>query len=88
MKLGLPKHSYDMVAAAHVNLARRILTSTVSKKERKDVNHQQISFLKSFVRIMGYAAIVVNLPLAVTVLILSEVLGILEEIGPWQTPNA
>ena len=42
--------------------------------------HQQISFVKSGVRIIGYAAILFSLGWAVTFLILSEVIGIIEEL--------
>ena len=42
--------------------------------------HQQISFFKSGVRIVGYAAIPFSLGWAVTFLILSEVIGIIEEL--------
>jgi len=41
--------------------------------------HTKISYLKSLVRIVGYAALVVNLPAAVVILIASEMIGILEE---------
>jgi hypothetical protein len=42
--------------------------------------HQQISFIKSGVRILGYAAIPFSLGWAVVFLILSEVIGIIEEL--------
>ena len=42
--------------------------------------HQIISFIKSGVRILGYSLLIVNLPIAVTVLIFSEVIGIIEEL--------
>jgi hypothetical protein len=42
--------------------------------------HQQISFIKSGVRILGYAAIPFSLGWAVIFLILSEVIGIIEEL--------
>ena len=42
--------------------------------------HQLISFIKSGVRILGYAAIPFSLGWAVTFLILSEVIGIIEEL--------
>jgi len=42
--------------------------------------HQQISFVKSGVRIIGYTAILFSLGWAVTFLILSEVIGIIEEL--------
>ena len=42
--------------------------------------HQVISFIKSGVRILGYGLLIVNLPIAVGVLIFSEVIGIIEEL--------
>ena len=42
--------------------------------------HQKISFFKSGVRILGYAAIPFSLGWAVIFLILSEVIGIIEEL--------
>ena len=42
--------------------------------------HQQISFVKSGIRIIGYACIPFNLFWATTFLILSEVVGIIEEM--------
>ena len=42
--------------------------------------HQQISFIKSGIRILGYALIPFSLVWATIILILSEVVGILEEL--------
>ena len=42
--------------------------------------HQVISFIKSGIRISGYGFLVINLPIAVILLILSEVVGIIEEL--------
>ncbi len=42
--------------------------------------HQLISFIKSAVRIIGYFIIPFNLTLAAGVLILSETIGIIEEL--------
>ncbi len=42
--------------------------------------HQRISFIKSGVRIVGYALIPFNLVWATVLLILSEVIGIIEEL--------
>lgn len=42
--------------------------------------HQIVSFIKSGVRIIGYCFIPFNLIVATTLLILSEVIGILEEM--------
>ena len=42
--------------------------------------HQIISFIKSAIRIVGYILIPINLLSAALVLVLSEVLGIVEEL--------
>ena len=42
--------------------------------------HRRISFLKSGIRIAGYFAIPFNIPAAVSLLVVSEVVGILEEL--------
>ena len=42
--------------------------------------HQIISFIKSGIRILGYRFLIINLPIAVILLILSEVVGIIEEL--------
>jgi hypothetical protein len=42
--------------------------------------HQIISFIKSGIRILGYMFLLFNLPIAVILLILSEGIGILEEL--------
>ena len=54
---------------------------------RKDINkmpnqkwHQIISFIKSGIRILGYGALWFSLDIAVILLILSEVVGIGEEL--------
>jgi len=44
------------------------------------LRHQRVSFIKSGIRIFGYGMLLVNLPLGVGILILSEVVGILEEL--------
>ena len=43
-------------------------------------NHQKISFIKSGVRILGYCFIPFNVIVAMGLLILSEALGIVEEL--------
>ena len=42
--------------------------------------HQIISFIKSGVRILGYGLLLYSVPIAVGVLILSEAIGIIEEL--------
>ena len=43
-------------------------------------NHQIISFIKSGVRILGYCTIPYSLSIAAGILILSEAIGIIEEL--------
>ena len=42
--------------------------------------HRIISFIKSGIRIVGYFAIPFNIPAAVSLLVASEVVGIVEEL--------
>ena len=42
--------------------------------------HQQVSFIKSCIRILGYAALWWSIDIAATLLILSEVVGVYEEL--------
>ena len=42
--------------------------------------HQNISFLKSAVRLSGYGALMYDIGLGVIILIISEVIGIIEEL--------
>lgn len=42
--------------------------------------HQKISFVKSALRLAGYGLLLYSLPIAVGVLILSELIGIIEEL--------
>ena len=52
-----------------------------NKKKLPDVKwHQIISFIKSGIRLLGYGLLLYNLPIAVWVLILSEIIGIIEEL--------
>ena len=51
------------------------------KQELPDAKkHQQISFVKSAIRIVGYILIPFNIGLAVTFLVVSEAVGIIEEL--------
>ena len=51
------------------------------KQELPDAKkHQQISFVKSGIRILGYIFIPFNIDVAVTLLVVSEAVGILEEM--------
>ena len=42
--------------------------------------HRRISFIKSGIRIVGYLAIPINIPSAVALLVVSEAVGIIEEL--------
>ena len=42
--------------------------------------HQQLSFIKSAIRLVGYAFLSFDIYVAMGVLILSEVIGIIEEL--------
>ena len=42
--------------------------------------HQIVSFLKSAVRITGYVALPFGIGLGVTILVISELIGIVEEL--------
>lgn len=42
--------------------------------------HQIVSFIKSGIRLLGYGLLLYSVPIAVGVLILSEVIGIIEEL--------
>jgi hypothetical protein len=42
--------------------------------------HRYISFIKSIIRISGYYVLLFNLEASITLLILSEIIGIIEEI--------
>ena len=42
--------------------------------------HQVISFIKSGIRILGYGLLLYSVPIAVGVLIFSEIIGIIEEL--------
>lgn len=49
-------------------------------KQPDPKTHRTISFIKSGLRIAGYLLIMINLPAAVAVLTLSEIVGIVEEL--------
>ena len=45
------------------------------------MSHQAISFVKSIIRITGYFLLPIATPIAILTLIISEVIGIIEEVG-------
>ena len=58
-----------------------IMSDHRQKQQLPDArNHQLISFVKSGIRILGYIFIPFNLGVAVTLLIGSEAVGIIEEL--------
>ena len=57
------------------------LQSDHRKQEHPDAKkHQIVSFVKSGIRILGYIFIPFNIDVAVTLLIVSEGVGIIEEL--------
>ena len=57
------------------------IQSDYKKQDHPDAKkHQIVSFIKSGIRILGYGFLLVNLPIAVFLLIFSEVIGIYEEL--------
>ena len=42
--------------------------------------HQKISFIKSVIRMLGYTVLLINIPAAALILLISEVIGIYEEL--------
>ncbi len=52
----------------------------INMKHPDAKKHQIVSFIKSGIRILGYGFLLVNLPIAVFLLIFSEVIGIYEEL--------
>ena len=53
----------------------------IKKQELPDAKkHQIISFIKSGIRILGYGFLWFNLDVAIILLILSEIIGIIEEL--------
>ena len=72
--------------------SRRVTAETVNELEQYSENslnfhdypdakkHQIISFIKSAIRIIGYCFIPYNLVVSAILLILSEIVGIIEEL--------
>ena len=55
-------------------------SDTVFNKYPDPDKHQLISFIKSGIRILGYASLWWSIDIAATLLILSEVVGVYEEL--------
>lgn len=57
------------------------IKKSINKEDYPDAGkHQVLSFVKSGIRIFGYALILLDLTAAVFVLIASEIVGIIEEL--------
>lgn len=54
--------------------------NTQDLKHPDPEKHQLVSFLKSAIRLLGYLALPFNLTAAVIILVVSEVVGIIEEL--------
>jgi len=62
-------------------MAKNKIPKPQQKQELPDAKlHQQISFLKSGIRLLGYGALWFSLDTAIILLILSEVVGVKEEL--------
>jgi len=55
--------------------------NSVRNVDGKLMTHQKISYSKSLVRIAGYFLLLYSIPMGVGALVVSEVIGIIEEIG-------
>jgi hypothetical protein len=64
----------------------KITSQIRNNKHRRNMNHpnpkkhQIVSFLKSAVRITGYIVLPFGIELGVTILVISELIGIIEEL--------
>ena len=66
---------------SYLEKAKESKTSTENKLEHPDAKmHQIVSFIKSGIRILGYILIPFSLPWAAGILVVSEVVGIIEEL--------
>ena len=52
----------------------------INMKQPDAKKHQIVSFVKSGIRILGYILIPFDLPIAAMILVLSEFIGIVEEL--------
>tara|TARA_R110000803_G_scaffold120625_1_gene188650 strand:- start:621 stop:893 length:273 start_codon:yes stop_codon:yes gene_type:complete len=68
----------EQYLANRANITNPSPTSFVNYPDAK--KHQIVSFIKSGIRILGYIFIPFNLAIAAILLILSEVVGIIEEL--------
>lgn len=83
MKNPLSQIDVDDIKYVRKNLMRGLIVPPSDKDIDKMPNqkwHQIVSFIKSGVRIVGYCFIPFNLVVATVLLVLSEVIGIIEEM--------
>jgi hypothetical protein len=74
---------YSTLQSPPIKLHAEVISDTIKIKGQRIPDprkHQIISFIKSGIRIGGYIAIPFNLELATIVLILSEMIGVAEEL--------
>jgi hypothetical protein len=57
-----------------------LIKEEINMEQPDAKKHQTISFIKSWIRIIGYLFIPFNLVTATLILVISEVIGIIEEL--------
>ena len=57
-----------------------LIKEGINMKQPDAKKHQTISFIKSWIRIIGYLFIPFNLVTATLILVVSEIIGIIEEL--------
>ena len=71
----------EKVIKVKPNMIKKIKNLTAGSINQPDPKlHQRISFLKSAVRLTGYGALMYSTGLGVFILIISELIGIIEEL--------
>lgn len=77
-----PKKKQQELIKDEINLTLDDIGEKISKLEKLPdaKTHQIVSFIKSGMRIVGYCFIPYNLGVAAVMLILSEIVGIIEEL--------
>ena len=77
----LKKAELDLYDRESREVSSENLNSNLPVQDYPDAKlHQTISFIKSGIRILGYACLLFSIGWAVAFLILSEVVGIIEEL--------
>jgi len=58
------------------------MNKVINKMNKEALSyHTKISYLKSTIRILGYITIPFNIPIGVSILVASEILGYIEEFN-------